>query len=408
MVTKRVTFESADGSTLSARIELPASGRPRAWALFAHCFTCSKNVGAAVDITRALSGLGIGVLRFDFTGLGESEGDFADTSFSSNVEDITAAAQFMAVELGAPAILIGHSLGGAAVLQAAGRIPSVKAVVTIGAPAAPVHVLAHVTSSRDEIEQSGEATVRIGGRAFRVKRQFLEDLEAQNVDRVVASLDRALLIFHSPVDEVVAIDDAARLYQIARHPKSFVSLDRADHMLTDPQDSMYVAAVLGAWAGKYVDLLTDGDDAESLEDAERAVSRTKAGSFYTDLAIRRHALVADEPAAVGGEDRGPTPYDYLLAGLGSCTSMTLQMYAARKRWPLEEARVRLRHRREHARDCADCEEDGDARMDVIDRDVELVGPLDEEQKARLMEIADRCPVHRTLDAGIRIVTTEHG
>ena len=404
MSTERVTFPGSNGEALSARLELPASGRPTAWALFAHCFTCSKNVRAAVSITRALSRRGVAVLRFDFTGLGESEGDFADTNFSSNVADVVAAARFLESEHAAPALLIGHSLGGAAVLQAAASLPSVRAVATIGAPADPVHVLEHVSSSREEIEAEGVATVEIAGRPFRVKKQFLDDLESQNVERVVSTLNRALMIFHSPIDATVGVDNAARLYTMAKHPKSFVSLDRADHLLTDPDDADYVASVLSAWASKYVD--RDESGSTALQDAERAVTRTRSGTFYTDIAIREHSLVADEPTSVGGEDLGPTPYDYLLAGLGACTSMTLQMYAGRKEWPLEEARVRLRHRRLHKDDQDACDADGNCRLDVVDREVELIGDLDGEQRARLMEIADRCPVHRTLEAGVRVETTE--
>jgi putative redox protein len=404
MATERITFPGANGAQLSARLELPVSGRPRAWALFAHCFTCSKNVRAAVSITRALSRLGIGVVRFDFTGLGESEGDFADTNFTSNVHDVVAGARFMAAEHGAPALLIGHSLGGAAVLQAAASLPSVRAVATIGAPSDPAHVLHHVSSSLEEIERDGDAEVTIGGRPFRVQKQFLDDLESQNTAQIVGSLGRALLIFHSPTDGIVGIENAARLYEMARHPKSFVSLDGADHLLNNPVDAEYVAGVLTAWAARYIEL-DPVPIIDQLAEAERAVSRTGSGSFYTEIGVRHHALVADEPSSVGGEDLGPTPYDYVLAALGSCTSMTLQMYAGRKGWPLEEARVRLRHQKVHAQDCESCERE-DHRLDMIDREIELVGALDKEQRARLMEIADRCPVHRTLDRGVRIETTQ--
>lgn len=407
MATERITFPGSTGEALSARLELPVHGQPRAWALFAHCFTCSKNVKAAVNITRALSRLGVGVLRFDFTGLGESEGDFADTTFSSNVEDIVAAARFLAAEYESPALLIGHSLGGAAVLQATRSLPDIRAVATIGAPADPAHVRHLVSSAEDEIEEYGEAVVSISGRDFRIRKQFLDDLEAHPGPELVRSLGRALLILHSPIDEVVSIDNAASLYTQAKHPKSFVSLDDADHLLTKSDDSEYVAGVLAAWASRYLDLTQVPDDAEELRVQDRAVTRTQSGTFYTDIAIRHHTLVADEPKSVGGQDLGPTPYDYLLAGLGSCTSMTLQMYAGRKEWPLEEARIRLRHRRLHATDCEECAE-GDSRMDVIDREVELIGPLDEAQRRRLLEIADRCPVHRTLEAGVRVQTSEHG
>jgi putative redox protein len=342
--------------------------------------------------------LGIAVVRFDFTGLGESEGDFADTNFSSNVEDLVAVARHMEERLQAPQILIGHSLGGAAVLHAAGSLPSVRAVATIGAPADPAHVLQHVASSRPEIERTGMATVSIAGRPFNVKKQFLEDLESHRMTQAVGTLDRALLIFHSPVDEIVGIDNAAQLYEMARHPKSFVTLEDADHLLSDSADSTYVGQVLAAWAGRYV-------DGKVAEVSERVVARTRSGGFLTEIQARRHSLVADEPASVGGEDAGPTPYDLLVAALGACTSMTLQMYAARKGWPLEEATVRLKHRKLHKSDCDACG-DEDSRLDLVLREVELAGPLDDGQRSRLMEIADRCPLHRTLDHGGRIETSE--
>jgi len=404
--TQRLTFPGTDGSELAARLELPADGAPVAWAIFAHCFTCSKNVKAAVHLTRSLSARALGVLRFDFTGLGESEGEFGDTNFSSNVEDLVAAAHYLTEEYEAPEILVGHSLGGAAVLHAAARLPSVKAVATLGAPADPSHVLRHIEDAREEIELQGHATVTLGGRPFTVKEQFLRDLESQTMEEVVSSLDVALLVMHSPVDDVVGVENARTIYEMARHPKSFVSLDDADHLLADPSDSRYAGTVLGAWVSRYVDLGGPEADAEELAAGDRVVTRTGQDGFATDIQVRRHSLVADEPESVGGEDSGPTPYDLLVAGLGACTSMTLQMYARRKGWPLEEARVRLKHRRIHRSDEEVAEQSEDARLDAVDREVELVGELDEEQRARLMEIADRCPVHRTLEAGVRVDTRE--
>ncbi len=405
MSTERITFEGATGHLLAAQLELPADARRRAYALFAHCFTCSKNLKAAVNITRALSEMGIGVLRFDFTGLGESEGDFADTNFTSNVDDLVAAARYIESELGAPQLLVGHSLGGAAVLHAATRLDSVRAVATIGAPAEPSHVLKHIGESREEIERLGEATVLFGGQPFRVKRQFLDDLGEQRMSEVVQNLGRALLILHSPIDQIVGIENAGTLYSLARHSKSFVSLDDADHLLMDVADSTYAGRVLSTWADRYLDPVPLTEHEAELRDAERVVTRSHLGTFRTDIRVRQHALVADEPVSVGGEDTGPTPYDLLLAGLGACTSITLEMYAGRKGWPLEQARVRLKHSKIHKMD-REASGDADEQLDVVDREVELIGPLDEAQRARLMEIADRCPVHRTLEAGVRVRTVE--
>jgi len=391
---------------LSARLDLPPGGSPSAYALFAHCFTCSKNIRAAVNISRALSREGFGVVRFDFTGLGESEGEFEDTNFSSNVADLLAAAGYMERSLGTPQLLVGHSLGGAAVLQAVSELPGVRAVATVGVPADPAHVLVHMESSLEEIEETGAAQVSIGGRPFRVRKQFLDDLRAQRMEHTVANLSRPLLLFHSPIDTVVGIENASRLYAMARHPKSFVSLDRADHLLTDPRDSSYVGTVLAAWATRYVDLAGEEATVDALRTMDRVVTCTPRGAFRTEVRIRAHGLVADEPRAMGGEDAGPSPYELLAAGLGACTSMTLEMYARRKGWPLEEARVRLRHDRIHRIDEEACADGDDARLDVIEREIELVGALDAGQRARLLEIARRCPVHRTLEAGADVVTRE--
>ncbi|MEQ8330759.1 MAG: alpha/beta fold hydrolase [Longimicrobiales bacterium] len=405
MSTIRLTFPGAEGHELAARLELPADGEPAAFAVFAHCFTCSKNLKAAVNLTRALAERGLGVLRFDFTGLGESEGDFRDTNFSSNVADLVAAARFLEERYEAPQLFVGHSLGGAAVLLAAAEVASVRAVATLGAPADPAHVLHHVAEDADAIRQRGQATVSIGGRPFQVKAQFLEDLEGQHMREVVSSLGRAVLVLHSPTDTVVGIENAAKVFEMARHPRSFISLDGADHLLTDPGDSEWIGGVLAAWAARYVDGRPADGDAEALVEGQRVVARTGPEGFRTDIQVRRHHLVADEPESVGGEDAGPTPYDLLVAGLGACTSMTLQMYARRKEWPLDEVRVRLRHRRLHGKDTDDPDGEGDHRLDVMDRTVELTGPLDPEQRARLLEIADRCPVHRTLEAGVQVRTT---
>lgn len=402
VASKKLRFEGSTGDKLAARLDLPVDGAPRAYALFAHCFTCSKNLKAVVNIGRALNRAGIGVLRFDFTGLGESEGDFADTNFSSNVEDLVAAARFLEAEYRGPAILLGHSLGGAAVIRAATAVSSAKAVATIGAPAEPAHVKGLLTGSIEEIERRGEAEVELAGRRFQIRRQFLEDLEAAKMQDALSDLGRALLVFHSPVDGIVGIDNAEEIYKAAKHPKSFVSLDRADHLLADEEDSLYVGAVLAAWARKYVDELVADERPETDTEGGVVVS-TGEGGFRTEIVAGGHGLVADEPESVGGTDTGPSPYDLLTAALGACTSMTLRTYADRKGWPLEEARVRLRHQKTHAEDRDRCETER-VRLDEIEREVELAGSLSAQQRERLIEIAERCPVGRTLEGGVRIVT----
>jgi uncharacterized OsmC-like protein/fermentation-respiration switch protein FrsA (DUF1100 family) len=403
MRNRKISFPGADGSQLSARLSLPPDGEVVACALFAHCFTCSKDLKPAVNISRALTQQRIAVLRFDFTGLGESEGDFADTTFSSNIEDLVAAAEYMGRELEGPAILVGHSLGGAAVLQAASHIESVRAVATIGAPFDPAHVKHLFEGSLEAIEERGEADVVLAGRRFTVGRQFVRDLDGHHMEQTIARLRRPLLIFHSPVDETVSIDNAALIFKAARHPRSFVSLDDADHLLMNERDSLYVGSVLAAWALRYIEAPPEPDSLDALRADNRVAVRSASGSFRTEILARGHSLIADEPTAAGGGNLGPTPYDLLAAALGACTTMTLRLYADRKQWPLEEAVVRLQHSRIHAED-EDRLEDGDARLDRLDRELTLTGPLDDGQRARLLEIADRCPVHRTLSAGVRIET----
>lgn len=402
MASIRVDFEGSAGERLAARLDMPVGGSPRAYALFAHCFTCSKNLNAVVHIARALNRARIAVLRFDFTGLGESEGDFADTNFSSNVADLVAAARYLEGEHEPPSILIGHSLGGAAVLRAAAEISSTRAVATIAAPADPGHVSHLVASSREEIETRGEADVEIAGRRFTIRKQFLDDLQAPGMQEAIAGLGRALLIFHSPVDTIVGVENAERIYKAARHPKSFISLDRADHLLVDSEDSVYVGAVLAAWAAKYIDP-APGAAAKEGDQEKRVVVRTGPKGYRTEILAAGHALVADEPVSVGGTDTGPTPYGLLMTALGACTTITVRMYADRKEWPLEGIQVALRHRKVSApREGASGSGGGVA--DEIAQEVAIEGPLDEVQRARLFEIADRCPVHRTLDRGARIVT----
>ncbi|RMH83335.1 MAG: OsmC family protein [Calditrichaeota bacterium] len=405
MRSQRVTFPNREGQRLAARLDLPVTGEPRAFALFAHCFTCTKNLKAVTNISRALTLHNIGVLRFDFTGLGESEGDFADTNFSSNVADLLQAAEFLQREYRAPRILIGHSLGGAAVLQAAEHIPSAVAVATIGAPFEPAHVTHLLADSRKEIEERGEAEVILAGRRFRIKKQFLEDLEMTRMEEKIRRLRKALLVFHAPGDNTVGIDNAARIFKAALHPKSFVSLDDADHLLTREQDSRYVGRVLAAWAEKYVEELAEtGKSTPSLTpEANVVIARTGKEGYYTEVMANGHPLVADEPVDYGGTNLGPSPYELLAAALGTCTAMTLRMYADRKQWPLEEVTVRVTHRKIHAEECGDCETTM-GKLDVLDREVELSGALTPQQRQRLLEIANKCPVHRTLHSEIVVNT----
>ncbi len=402
MKSQRHFFQNASGEKLGARLDFPDGGSSRACALFAHCFTCSKNLKAVGNISQALTEEGIAVLRFDFTGLGESEGDFADTNFSSNVADLISAADFLKSELDAPRILIGHSLGGAAVLQAAADIPSVLAVATIGAPAEPSHVTRLLESERATIEAEGEAEVNLAGRTFRIKKQFLDDLDRARMTERIRDLKRALMIFHSPVDDTVGIDNAGEIFQAARHPKSFVSLDAADHLLLDERDSRYVGSVISAWASKYIEHPAPRE--EEIPASEGWVTvQTGATGYRTDIRSDGHRLVADEPVGYGGTDTGPSPYDYLSVALGSCTSITLRMYADRKGWPLDRIRVRLRHQKIHAEDCSACETET-GLVDRIEREIDLSGPLDDLQRRRLIEIADRCPVHRTLHSEVSVET----
>jgi len=404
MKQRRLTFANQQGLELAALMDLPA-GRPRAYALFAHCFTCTKNIRAASHIASALAAEGIAVLRFDFTGLGQSAGEFAETTFSSNVEDLVAAARFLEARFEPPRILIGHSLGGTAVLQAAAQIASSVAVATIGSPARASHVAHLLVGERERIEREGEAEVRLGGRPFRIRRQFLEDLERHGLPQSLRDLRRALLVFHSPLDTTVDIGNAAEIFQHAKHPKSFVTLDRADHLLSDPRDSRYVGTVLAAWAAKYLEPAAANQDlgAGTAPGTGEVVARTVAGGFRTDIDVADHRLVADEPEELGGTAEGPSPYDLLAAALASCTSMTLVTYARRKGLGLESATTRVRHSKIHARDCEVCES-SEGRIDRFERRLELTGTLSDSERARLREIAERCPVHRSLHSEVEVVT----
>ncbi|GAA0784022.1 OsmC family protein [Roseibium denhamense] len=402
----KLEFDGSHGAKLAARLDLPA-GKIRAFALFAHCFTCSKDIPAARHIAGALAGEGIAVLRFDFTGLGGSGGDFSSTGFSSNVEDLKHAAEFLRQNYQAPQILIGHSLGGAAVLAVAGSIPEARAVVTIGAPSDADHVIHNFAGSVEEIREKGEGKVDLAGRPFTIRREFLEDLEAQTVRDKASKLGKALLVMHAPLDETVGIDNATNIFVAAKHPKSFVSLDKADHLLSRSEDAAYAARVIAGWVSGYLDAVP-GDEAVATGQGVDVVE-TGQGKFQAMVASGRHHLIADEPESYGGLDSGPSPYEYLSAALGACTVMTLRMYADRKNLAVDRIGTRVLHDKVHAADCMDCADEvreKGGRIDRFERLITLEGDLDGATRARMLEIADKCPVHKTLEAGAAIITRE--
>ncbi|MFN6121158.1 MAG: alpha/beta fold hydrolase [Actinomycetes bacterium] len=400
---ERVTFHGSHGTPLAGRLDLPA-GPVRAFALFAHCFTCSKDIVAAGRIAAELNGHGIGVLRFDFTGLGSSDGDFANTDFSSNLGDLRLAADWLREHHAAPQLLVGHSLGGAAVIAVAADIPEVRAVATIGAPADVAHIQRLFAPQLPVIEQEGRAMVEIAGRCFTIRREMLDDLDAHSIEDRASELRAALLVTHSPVDNTVGIDNAARISAAARHPKSFLALDGADHLLTRPTDAVYAARMIACWAERF---LVDEHPAATppRANAPVVVAETGQGTFLNHVVVGDHRFLADEPVSVGGFDAGPGPYDLLGAALGACTSMTLRMYADRKRLPLDRVTVEVTHAKTHAEDCESCVEGAGPLIDHFERHIVVDGELDDEQRTALLRIADKCPVHRTLEASSHITTT---
>jgi len=403
MRSEKLNFPNAEGAQLAAVLDSPL-GEPTAYALFAHCFTCGKDNLAAKRIAERLSVHGIATLRFDFTGLGGSEGEFANTHFSSNVGDLVAAADHLRKTKSAPAILIGHSLGGAAVLAAAHKIAEARAVVSIAAPFDPTHVTGLFKEQIETIRDKGELEVALAGRPFTIKREFLDDVAAQRLADCLANLRKALLVFHSPTDDIVGIDNASQIFVNAKHPKSFVSLAGADHLLSEKDDAIYVANVIAAWADRYLDRPASVAAAES-ETGAVTVRETRVGKFQQAIMSGPHRFIADEPVSFGGLDSGPGPYDLLLAGLGACTSMTIRVYADRKQLPLDRVTVRLTHNKIHATDCENCET-RQGMIDRIDRYITFEGDLDAATRKRLLEIADKCPVHRTLTSEIDIRTFE--
>lgn len=400
MIANNVSFKNKHGEMLAGRLELPPDQQAHNYAIFAHCFTCTKNLTAIAQISRGLTQAGFGVLRFDFTGLGESEGDFADTNFSGNVDDLEAAADFLEKEYGVPTLIIGHSLGGTAALFAAADISYIRAVAVIAAPSEPSHVKNLIKSDLDEIEKEGKARVQLEGREFTIKKQFVDDLMNTSLQEVIKNLRKPLLIFHSPQDKIVGIENAEKIYTDAFHPKSFISLDGANHLLTDKKDSMYVGRVTAEWAARYLSMPVE----EKIKSESKvAASLDGDEKFTTYMKLGNHSFMADEPERFGGNDYGPSPYEYLSGALAACTAMTIQMYAQRKKWDVQQVTVHTDHDKKHALDCENCDE-RDAKIDHFTRRIALEGALTEEQKNRLVEIAEKCPVHKTLSGEIEIIT----
>ena len=399
---QRILFPSNSGVELAARLDVPP-GQIAAFAIFAHCFACSKETLAASRISSALTSHGIAVLRFDFTGLGGSGGDFGNTGFSSNVEDLKAAARYLQEHFKAPSLLVGHSLGGAAVLAAAGDLPSVKAVVTIGAPVDPAHALHHFGEGVEKVKREGEAAITIAGRTHNIRKSFIEDMESQSVEQRVAAMHKPLLVMHAPLDDIVSVENANRIFKAAKHPKSFVSLDDADHMLSDRNHAKYVARVIAAWADRYLNINREGD--ADVTDVNTAISsETGEGKFQQVVRIRRHGFFADEPTNLGGLDSGPTPYQLLAASLASCTSMTIRMYADHKNYPLERVETKVQYQGKHMHACEGCASGQEMRIDHFDREITLEGDLSDEVRQKILAIADRCPVHLSLEKGAVVST----
>lgn len=400
MKTHKVHFKNKEGVQLSGRLDLPADQKPHNFALFAHCFTCNKNFHAVRNVSRALTGRGFGVLQFDFTGLGASKGDFSDSNFSGNVEDLLAAAQFMAEKHQSPTLIVGHSLGGAAAIMAASQLDSVQAVATIGSPSEPQHVKHLFQNSLEEIRESGEALVNIGGRPFTIRKGFLDDIANMRLLEVLKNMRKSVLILHSPQDTTVDIENAAELYGAAHHPKSFVSLDGADHLLNREEDSLYAGDVIASWAKRYLPVHTP----PKLNSQHQVVALLqKNDQFTTSIKAGDHHLTADEPKSVKGNNFGPTPYELVASGLAACTAMTIKMYAQHKKWPLEDVEVHITYKKDHAEDSRHQEDKG-AKIDIFEREIKLTGELDQTQQQRMLEIANKCPVHKTMQSEVLVRT----
>ena len=402
MSSIKLNIQNKKGHKLQAYLELPADQKPQYYAIFAHCFTCSSALGAVKNISRSLTSHGFGVVRFDFTGLGRSEGEFAESYFSANVDDLIAVNDYLKVNHQAPGLLVGHSLGGAAVIVAASKLENIKAVATVGAPATASHVTHLFSHGIEEIKDKGEVEVNIGGRPFKINEEFVEDFGKTNLPEITKNLRKPLLIMHAPFDQIVGIDNAHKLYHGAHHPKSFVSLDDADHLLSNSKDSLYVGNVIGIWVQRYFE---QQENAMLDTKGEQLVAHLNVveDNFTTSIQTKKHSFIADEPESIGGDDFGPSPYDYLSAGLAACTVMTLKMYAQRKKWDLQEVYAYITYSKKHSDDLM-LDLDEPTRMDHLQKRLKFVGNLDEKQKTRLKEIASKCPVHKTLQSEIIIET----
>jgi putative redox protein len=402
MKSTKLKIENRKGIILSANLELPANQKPNYFAIFAHCFTCSSSLSAVRHISRSLTNDGFGVVRFDFTGLGRSEGEFVDSHFSANIKDLIDVHNYMSINYEAPNLLVGHSLGGAAVLVAASQIKSVKAVATVGAPSSASHVKHLFSHGIEDIEEKGEVEVNIGGRPFKINQDFVEAFDKTDLPAIVKELKKPLLIMHSPFDKTVGIENAEQLYKNAHHPKSFVTLDNADHLLTQEKDSQYVGEVIGTWAKRYFPKVEN----KMLDtEGEQLVGHLniKEDNFTTAIQTKNHTLIADEPTSIGGSDFGPSPYEYLNAALAACTVMTLKLYAEQKKWDLQEVFVYISHSREHSKDL-NTDVDKPKYLDYISKKLKFLGNLDTEQKERLKEVASRCPVHKTIASQVEFQT----
>ncbi len=400
MYSKKIQFKNKEGLLLTGEIDFPIDKKPLSYALFAHFFTGNKNFTAVRNISRALTQNQIAVMRFDFTGLGKSEGKFEDSNFTTNIDDLISAAEYLAENHHAPKIMIGHSLGGAAAIYAANAIDSIETVATIAAPSNPSHVEHLFSEHIEDIEIDGEATFEIAGRQFTIKKHFLEDIHSKDLPKILKDLRKPILVFHSPQDKVVEVRNAREIYKAAHHPKSFISLDGANHLLTNKEDSFYVGKVISSWAHRYVNA---NEEKEELSTDKSVVVRVGREKYTTEIVARNHSILVDEPKKYGGKDAGMSPYELLLASLGSCTAITLRMYADRKKWNLREVKVHLEHFKQHATDSDSCEETP-TKIDKFVREIKLKGDLTEEQKQRLIQIANRCPVHKTLENKIEIET----